>query len=82
MSRRVPVEIWLSTEDLGNNIFFIRATVAGLEMGLYEGELSFNSNAANSPLRIPVALEVRESSAPEALFSGVVNGASFDPSKA
>lgn len=70
---------WLSTEDLGNNVFFIRATVEGLGMGLYEGELSFNSNAANSPVRIPVALEVRDSSAPEALFSGIVNGASFDP---
>ena len=70
---------WLSTEDLGNNIFFIRAAVEGLGMGLYEGELSFNSNAANSPVRIPVALEVRDSSAPEALFSGIVNGASFDP---
>ncbi len=70
---------WLSTEDLGNNTFFIRAAVEGLGMGLYEGELSFNSNAANGPLRIPVALEVRDSSAPEALFSGIVNGASFDP---
>ena len=70
---------WLSTEDLGNNVFFVRGAVEGLGAGLYEGELSFNSNAANSPVRIPVAMDVRDSSAPEALFSGIVNGASFDP---
>ena len=70
---------WLSTEDLGDNVFFVRGAVEGLGAGLYEGELSFNSNAANSPVRIPVAMDVRDSSAPEALFSGIVNGASFDP---
>ena len=30
-------------------------------------------------MRIPVALEIGDSSAPQALFSGLVNGASFDP---
>ena len=75
----VSTRAWLSTEDQGNNVFFVRAAVEGLDTGLYEGELSFNSNAANGPLRVPVALEVRDSSAPEALFSGIVNGASFDP---
>ena len=72
-------EEWLSTEDVGNNIFLVRAAVGDLGAGLYGGELIFNSNAANAPVRIPVALEIGDSSAPQALFSGLVNGASFDP---
>jgi uncharacterized protein (TIGR03437 family) len=68
----------LSTQDVGNNTFLINADVGDRQSGRYEGELSFNSNAANSPHKVSVALEVRVSNNPEAAFKGLVNGASFN----
>ena len=69
---------WLSTENAGNNIYIIRAQTENLDSGHYEGNLVFNSNAANTPVTVSVALNVRDASAPEAVFQGLVNGASFN----
>ena len=68
---------WLSAEDAGGGVFRINAASGALAPGLYTGGASFNSNAANSPLVVPVEFEVRAAGPPEVLFKGVVNAAAF-----
>jgi len=68
---------WLSVENLGNNVFTVRADVAGLSAGLYSGTLSMNSNAVNGPSVIAITFLVLPSGAPEVNFRGAVNAASF-----
>jgi len=69
---------WLSTEDAGNGVFRINAATGALEPGLYAGTATFNSNAANSPLAVPVQFEVQAAGPPEVLYKGVVNAAGFE----
>ena len=69
---------WLSTEDAGNGVFRIKAATGALEPGLYAGTATFNSNAANSPLAVPVEFEVHAAGPPEVLYKGVVNAAGFE----
>jgi uncharacterized protein (TIGR03437 family) len=70
---------WLSVEDLGSNAYTVRAAVGELGAGLYSGTLSFNSNAANSPVVLIVLFEVRPADTFELNFQGAVNGANFSP---
>jgi uncharacterized protein (TIGR03437 family) len=69
---------WLAVEDQGNGLYQVTATAGILTPGLYTASIGFNSNAANSPLTVPVLFEVRAPAGPEAGFEGLVNGASFD----
>ena len=72
---------WLSTEDLGDGIYLVSATAAGLAPGLYTGLVRFNTNAANGPLEVPVEFEVLVAGPPEIAFDSVVNSAAFDSTK-
>jgi uncharacterized protein (TIGR03437 family) len=56
----------------------VRANPAGLAPGFYDGSVSVASNAANSPLVVPVAFEVLAPSGPLTDFQGVVDAASFE----
>ena len=69
---------WLSTEDAGNGVFRINAATGALGPGLHAGTATFNSNAANSPLAVPVEFEVHAAGPPEVLYKGVVNAAGFE----
>ena len=69
---------WLSVEDQGNGLYRVTATAGILTPGLYTATINFNTNAANSPLSVPVTFEVRAPGGPESGFEGLVNGASFD----
>ncbi|MDA1235294.1 MAG: hypothetical protein O3A53_10875 [Acidobacteria bacterium] len=69
---------WLSTTDLGNNTYGIQAAVDGLAAGLYEGTVTINSNAANSPHVVRVALHLATRSGPISFYRGAVNGANFE----
>jgi uncharacterized protein (TIGR03437 family) len=71
---------WLSSEDLGNNVYRANGNGDALEPGIYQGSLSFASNAANSPLVIPVTFELQPQGPPALSFGGAVNAASFAPS--
>jgi uncharacterized protein (TIGR03437 family) len=71
---------WLSTEDLGNNIYRVNGNGDAIEPGIYQGTLTFASNAANSPLVVPVTFELQPQGAPVLSFGGAVNAASFAPS--
>jgi uncharacterized protein (TIGR03437 family) len=72
---------WLSTTDLGNNAYGIHAAVDGLAAGLYQGTVTINSNAANSPHIVRVALNVATRSGPISFYRGAVNGANFEASR-
>jgi uncharacterized protein (TIGR03437 family) len=69
---------WLAVADQGDGLYRATATVGALTPGLYTATIRFNTNAANTPLSVPVSFEVRASGGPEAGFEGLVNGASFD----
>ncbi len=69
---------WLSTEDAGNGVFRINAATGALEPGLYIGTTRFNTNAANSPLAVPVEFAVHPAGPPEVFYKGVVNAAGFE----
>ncbi len=72
---------WLSTTDLGNSAYGIHAAIDGLTAGLYQGTVTINSNAANSPHVIRVALQVATRSGPISAYRGAVNGANFEASR-
>jgi len=72
---------WLSTQDVGNGVYLVKAAAESLPPGLYSGTLRVNSNAANSSLQVSIMLAVNPPTGPQAAFRGVVNGASFDPNQ-
>ena len=72
---------WLSTTVLGDNAYGIHAAVGGLAAGLYQGTVTINSNAANSPHVVRVALLVETRSGPISFYRGAVNGANFEASR-
>ena len=73
---------WLSVEDgvdgPGGIAFRINAAIGALDPGLYMGTARFNTNAANSPLAVPVEFELHASGPPEVFYKGVVNAAGFE----
>ena len=64
---------WLLVEDgvdTPDGIRFrINAATGALEPRLYAGTATFNSNAANSPLAVPVEFEVHAAGPPEVLYN-------------
>jgi uncharacterized protein (TIGR03437 family) len=58
-------------------VYLVTANKDGLEPGVYTGSIAFATNAANSPTVVNVAFEVAPPKAPELLYRGVVNGATF-----
>ena len=72
---------WLSANSVGNNTYDIRATVDGLGAGTYEGTVTINSNAANSPHQVRVALQLAPRTGPMSFYRGTVNGANFETTR-
>ena len=72
---------WLSAETRDNNLVAVKTDVEGVAPGLYRGVLRVDSNAANGPTQVEVWLHVQAESGPVSSFRGVVNGATFDPTK-
>jgi uncharacterized protein (TIGR03437 family) len=50
---------------------------ASLTLGTYNGGVTFQCNAANCPVQVPVSLEVVPQAPPLAFFQGVVDNATF-----
>ena len=67
---------WL-TAAVQDGVAHVRATPGALAPGFYNGTVSVASNAANSPVVVPVAFEVQAASGPLTEFQGIVDAASF-----
>jgi uncharacterized protein (TIGR03437 family) len=72
---------WLSANSAGNNTYALRATTDSLAVGSYLGTVLLNSNAANSPHRVRVKLQVTARTGPVSFYKGAVNGASFETTR-
>jgi uncharacterized protein (TIGR03437 family) len=73
---------WLSAiSATGNGAYDIRATVDGLAAGTYEGTVTINSNAANSPHQVRVALQLAPRTGPLSFYRGTINGANFEATR-
>lgn len=70
---------WASA-SIVNGYVAVVADPAGLSPGSYAGTITVNSNAANSSITVPVALDVVASGPPVVQAGGVVNNATFDKS--
>lgn len=69
---------WLKAEQpAGTKLVVATFSSKDLNPGIYRGSISVASNAANSPLAIPVELEVVAQSAPAIRFQGVSDNATF-----
>ncbi len=72
---------WLSANLVGNNAYDIQALVDGLAAGTYQGTVLINSNAANSPHRVRVSLQLAPRTGPISFYRGTVNSANFEPTR-
>lgn len=72
---------WLQATDLGNNAYALHTTTDGLPAGRYQGTVTINSNAANSPHIVRVTLQNAARSSPFSYYRGAVNGANFEASR-
>lgn len=69
---------WLKAEQpAGTKLVVATFSSKGLTPGIFRGSIAVASNAANSPLAIPVELEVVPQSAPAIRFQGVSDNATF-----
>jgi uncharacterized protein (TIGR03437 family) len=70
---------WLSAQIVSGNasLVSIVADPTGLSPGTYQGTVTLASNAANSSVVVPVALNVVAQTAPVAAAGGVVNNGTF-----
>lgn len=69
---------WLKAERIaGTNYVTATFTTDGITAGIYRGSIAVASNAANSPLNVPVELEVVAQTAPALRISGVLDNATF-----
>ncbi|MBI3698447.1 MAG: hypothetical protein HY238_26855, partial [Acidobacteria bacterium] len=68
---------WLTASVGSSGAVQLKADPASLTPGYYNATVAISSNAANSPVTVPVELEVQAASAPLADFAGVVDAASF-----
>ncbi len=71
---------WLTATASGAGIA-ADVSVDGLAPGRYEGTVRVDSNAANSPHQVPVVLVVSTMSGPVASYRGLVEPATFDPTR-
>jgi uncharacterized protein (TIGR03437 family) len=69
---------WLAAERVaGTDLLSVRATAGSLAPGTHQGSVRIATNAVNSPLAVPVTLDVVTQSGPVAGFERVVNNATF-----
>jgi len=69
---------WLVAERVaGTDLISVRATAGSLALGTYQGSVSIATSAVNSPLAVPVVMEVVTQSGPLVRFERVVNNATF-----
>jgi uncharacterized protein (TIGR03437 family) len=69
---------WLTAQraDTGNAVI-VNIDTANLAPGRFEGNIEIASNAVNTPLRVPVELEIVPQGQPLANFGGIVNNRVF-----
>ncbi len=68
---------WLTATVGSGGTVQVKADPTSLAAGFFNGAVTINSNAANSPTIVPVELEVLAAGAPLTEFSAVVDAASF-----
>ena len=68
---------WLAATTDNTTLVKLEADPAGLAIGSYTASLTVNSNAINSPTRIPVQLDVIAAGPPQVSIGGVLNNATF-----
>jgi uncharacterized protein (TIGR03437 family) len=69
---------WLAAEQVQNmNFVTITADSTNTPPGVYRGTVAVASNAANSPLNLPVELEVLAQGPPSIRYQGVIENAVF-----
>ena len=68
---------WLTATSDTTTLVKLEADPTGLALGTYTAAVTVNSNAINSPTRIPVQLEVVAAGPPQVSFGGVLNNATF-----
>jgi len=69
---------WLKAEAAAG-VVKVSADPTDLAPGLYQGTVTIESNAANSPHTVPVRFDATPQGPPIAAFRGVVNNATFSP---
>ncbi len=62
---------WLTAGDVSANSFPLTIDPSGLEVGVYQGSVTINSNAANSVLTATYELQIVPPGGPEVTFQGV-----------
>lgn len=71
---------WLKVEPVtGTTAWDIYVDVAGMSPGFFNGSVIVNSNAVNSPVTIPVKLEVLAPDAPHGYTGGAISNLSAVP---
>ncbi|HYM11160.1 MAG TPA: hypothetical protein VEU62_10520 [Bryobacterales bacterium] len=68
---------WLTASVQSDGTVKLSADPGSMAPGFYLGAVSIASNAANSPVTVPVELEVQAASGPLTTFGGVVDAAAF-----
>lgn len=68
---------WLTATTDNTTLVKLEADSTGLTAGSYSATLAINSNAVNSPTRIPVTLDIVAAGPPQIRYSGVLNNATF-----
>jgi len=68
---------WLSVDGAAAPLYKVTVDPAGLAPGLYDGSVTFASNAANGAVTVPVEVEIIPQGPPVAYFGGAVNNATF-----
>src|SRR5258708_2705430 len=64
---------WLTATTSANNLIILTADPTGLSPGVFNGTLTVNSNAVNSPATIRVQLTFLARGPPKVSYKGVVN---------
>ena len=69
---------WLSAQPLSGTFYVaVSADPTGLAVGRYSGTVSIASNAVNTPLAVPVDLEVVATGAPLLTYHGLVSNVTY-----
>ncbi|MBK5294303.1 MAG: hypothetical protein JJE04_21805 [Acidobacteriia bacterium] len=69
---------WLTAERVaGADLVSVKFDASSLAAGLYQGSVAITTNAVNSPVTVPVTLEVVAQSGPVTGYQRVVNNATF-----
>lgn len=69
---------WLSAQPLSGTLYVaVSADPTGLAVGRYSGTVTVASNAVNTPLAVPVDLEVVTAGAPRLTYRGLVSNVTY-----